>query len=553
MLTSLTIKNVVLIDVLSLDFDAGLTVLTGETGAGKSILLDSLALALGERGDVALVRHGQNEAAVTACFSVSDKHPARALLRANGMEEVGDIILRRAIGRDGRSKAFVNDAPVSVGFLKTLGDCLAEIHGQFSSHALMNPGTHLGVLDMYGGLEKQAAACARQFQEWQDKKAALAAAAAAFDQSKQEEELLRGTIADLEKLKPQKGEEELLAAKRAALMNGEKILESLAAAAALLGDESGVAANTTRALTQLERVAGLMPDPLKGLALLLENAAENLNDALAGIDKVRAEMGDIEELPVIDERLFALRDMARRHKTTIDLLPELLEALRQKVALLDSEDDTLKALADAAADAKEKYETAARALSAARRLAGEKLTAAVMRELPDLKLASARFVCDVADADEAGWQASGMNRVVFLVSTNRGVPPAPIHKVASGGELARFMLALKMNLARAEKIETLVFDEVDTGISGVTADAVGRRLRQLAADVQVLVVTHSPQVAAYGAHHYTVSKTDKKGSVITHARRLADDERRDELARILSGGALTETAKNMAKELMGKA
>ncbi|MDD3669423.1 MAG: AAA family ATPase, partial [Alphaproteobacteria bacterium] len=240
MLASLTIKNVVLIDALSLDFDAGLTVLTGETGAGKSILLDALALALGARGDSALVRHGQAEAAVTACFSVPADHPARAVLAAHGMDEAGDIILRRTIRADGRGRAFVNDAPVSVGFLKALGDCLAEIHGQFSSYALMNPATHLSVLDLYGGLGRPVSECARLFQEWQDRKAARAAAAASFEQSKREEDFLRASIADLEKLNPQKGEEETLAARRAALMNGEKILESLSTAAALLGDESGV-------------------------------------------------------------------------------------------------------------------------------------------------------------------------------------------------------------------------------------------------------------------------------------------------------------------------
>ncbi len=552
MLTSLTIRNVVLIDALAVEFDAGLTVLTGETGAGKSILLDALALALGARGDSALVRHGQNEASVTACFSVSAGHPARVVLAAHGMAEADDIILRRTIGADGRGKAFVNDAPVSVGFLKTLGDCLAEIHGQFSSYALMNPATHLSVLDLYGGLARPASDCARSFRDWQEKKAARAAASSAFEQSKQEEEFLRATIADLEKLAPQKGEEETLTAKRAVLMNGEKILESLAAADVLLGDESGVAANVARALAQLERAATLMPDPVKGLALLLENASENMNDVLAGIDKVRAEIGDMDELPAIDERLFALRDIARRHKTEIDLLPELLEALRQKVALLDSEDDALTHLAAAERDAREAYVQAARTLSARRTAAAAQLTAAVAAELPDLKLNAARFVCEVSDLPETDWHAAGMNRAVFLVSTNRGVPPAPIHKVASGGELARFMLALKLNLARAEKMETLVFDEVDTGISGATADAVGKRLRDLARDVQVLVVTHSPQVAAYGAHHYAVSKTDAAGGVLTSVRRLADEERPEELARILSGAA-TDTARKMARELMGKA
>ncbi|MDD3669511.1 MAG: DNA repair protein RecN, partial [Alphaproteobacteria bacterium] len=283
-----------------------------------------------------------------------------------------------------------------------------------------------------------------------------------------------------------------------------------------------------------------------------ENAAENLNDALSGIDKVRAEIGDVDELPAIDERLFALRDVARKHRTAIDALPELLEALRRKVELLDSEDDALNHLADAEQAAREAYAQAARDLSARRTTAAGTLAEAVAAELPDLKLNAARFVCAVSELPEAEWHAQGMNRAVFLVSTNRGVPPAPIQKVASGGELARFMLALKLNLARAERMETLVFDEVDTGISGATADAVGKRLRALARDVQVLVVTHAPQVAAYGAHHYAVSKTDGAAAVLTSVRRLSADERPEELARILAGGAATDTARKMARELMGK-
>lgn len=552
MLNSLSIRNVVLIDTLDLELAGGLNVFTGETGAGKSILLDSLSLALGARADSGLVRHGCREAAVTAVFSVGLSHPAGVLLSAHGFDFDGGIILRRVVSNDGRSKAFINDQPVSVAFLKAVGDSLVEIHGQFASHRLLNPATHLETLDNYCGSIESQAACRRAFHHWQYKKKQRDEAERMLMCAKQEEEYLRSAIADLEQLHPEADEEERLVQRRTMLMNSEKIMAALNASYAILGDEAtGADRQIGRALTQLERANQWADGSLDGVLETLGQAANLLADGLSALERETEKWGDVSELPQIDDRLFALRDRARRHQVTIAELPGVLVDFKKRLSCVEQGEEAIVALRKEEESARLDYITCAQKLSAERRAAAVKLDQAVKAELPALKLGKAVFQTELTDLAEDDWNESGMNRAAFLVSTNTGIPPAPIHKVASGGELARFMLALKANLAKSDQTGTLVFDEVDSGVGGATAAAVGDRLRRLADMCQVLVVTHSPQVAAFGQAHYTVRKDENatKG-VVTRVEALTFGERLDELARMLSGEKMTQTARTMAQELL---
>lgn len=551
MLTHLSVRNVVLIDKLDLDFTAGLTVFTGETGAGKSILLDSLSLALGERADAGLVRHGTNEAIVTASFSVPLSHAIGVLLAEHGMAFEGEVILRRVVSADGRSRAFINDEPVSVGFLKSIGDLLVEIHGQFASHKLLNPATHLETLDAYGALAGEGTACRRAFQQWQYKKNERNQAEQALMKAQKEEEFVRASVTDLEKLAPMPDEEEQLSQKRAALMNSEKIVSALNTAYALLSDEeAGCETRLGQVLLQLEHANDWSDNALAGLADQVSQAIATLQDVEGALEHNRENWGDVSELPAIDDRLFALRDMARKHQVSIAELPELLVKLKEQLTRLEIGETAIVNLQKEEETARLAYIACAEKLSDRRHKSAEKLDKAVMKELAPLKLNKATFITEIEKLPEAEWTATGMDRVAFLVSTNKGTPPAPIHKVASGGELARFMLALKVNLATADEAETLVFDEVDSGVGGATAAAVGERLRQLAGTHQVLVVTHSPQVAAYGQVHMTVSKEESESQMLTRVRGLTDLDKTDEIARMLSGACITAAARTMAKELV---
>lgn len=549
MLTSLAIQNVVLIDKLSLEGDGGLLALTGETGAGKSILLDALGLALGARADAGLVRHGEEQATVTACFDIAPKHPVHALLKDKGIEAGSELILRRTLAKDGRSKAFINDAPVSVQMLNEAGALLVEVHSQFETHGLLDPATHLGVLDAYAGVD--AAPIRSAWAAFRAAKDRFERAMTDIDAARLQEEYLKYTVSELEKLDPQPGEEAVLAEKRQTLLNREKVSAAFDQAGGILESEDGLQTLMGRLQATLEKLA----DKSREIPPLLESlsrARGEIDDIAWQVEKLKnGERGE-DRLEDVEERYFALKECAKKHRTTVDGLPAIYEDLSQKLRLITNQEDALADLQKAVSMTRDAYIAAGEKASTLRLKASQKLAKAVNAELPDLKLDKAKVSveCDKS-ANEADWGPEGLDKVQFLISTNPNTPAGPIHKVASGGELSRFMLALKVILAETGSIPTLIFDEVDSGIGGATADAVGERLQRLARKYQVLVVTHSPQVAARASHHWHVNKTEQKGTVITRITPLtAVAARQEEIARMLSGAEITKEARAQAAKLL---
>ncbi|EME67745.1 DNA repair ATPase [Paramagnetospirillum caucaseum] len=553
MLTALSIRDVVLIERLDLSFDSGLSVFTGETGAGKSILLDSLGLALGARAESGLVRHGAAQASVTAEFDPPANHPARTLLAGQDMDAAGGpLLLRRVLAADGRSRAYVNDQPVSVGLLRKVGDELVEIHGQFESHGLLDSATHLGVLDSFAGEAGSRVALAKAWTAWRDAARARTEAEADLAKAKAEEEHLRQVHEDLATLGPKPGEESELAAGRAVMMHGEKLLEAMNAAQNALTHKGEVEASLRSAARALERVAEKAEGKLDPVIAALDRAAQEAAEATNLLERASAGIDlDPRHLEKVEERLFALRASARKHQVAVDELPLLLDRLGRQLAALEGGGDGLARLARAEQAARTAYLEQARALSKARLAAAARLDKAVAAELPPLKLDKARFQTRVTQVDEAQWGPNGLDQVSFEVATNPGTAPGPLSKIASGGELSRFMLALKVVLARISSTPTIVFDEVDSGIGGAVAAAVGERLGRLAESLQILVVTHSPQVAAQGGHHYRVAKAVAGAKTTTGVDRLSPDARREEVARMLSGETITDHARAAADALMG--
>ncbi|TAL37404.1 MAG: DNA repair protein RecN [Alphaproteobacteria bacterium] len=552
MLSSLAIQNVVLIDRLTLEGGDGLLALTGETGAGKSILLDALGLALGARADSGLVRHGAEQASAAACFEVAMKHPVHALLKDKGIETKDTIILRRTLGKDGRSKAFINDAPVSVQLLKDAGALLVEIHSQFETQGLLNPETHIAVLDAYAGLENEAAEISALWKVWREAASRLEQAQSDIEATRLQEDYLKHMVAELDKLDPKSGEEQALAEKRQLLLNREKLAGAYEQATTILESEDGLQSQLGKLQATLDRLSEKAPGQIKPLLESLSRAKGEIDDLAWQIEKVK-NGGDrsADRLEDVEERYFALRDCAKKHRTTVDALPQVYEDLSQKLRLITHREETLADLKKAVAKGRDAYMTKAETLSAKRAKAAQKLAKAVNLELPDLRLEKAKFNAECVKGTEIEWGPKGFDRVQFTVSTNPQTPAGPIHKIASGGELSRFMLALKVILAETSSIPTLIFDEVDAGIGGATADAVGERLQRLAKKYQVLVVTHSPQVAARAAHHWHVSKTEQKGTVITKITPLmAVQERQEEIARMLSGAEVTREARAQAAKLL---
>ncbi len=555
MLVSLSIRDVVLITRLDLSFQAGLSVLTGETGAGKSILLDSLGLALGARADSGLVRAGADRLSVTAAFDLGAGSAVRAMLDEHDIDHAeGDLlVLRRVVGTDGRSRAHVNDQPASVALLRHLGGELVEVHGQFETHGLLDARTHRGVLDAQGGLGARVGACRVAWESWRAAQRLHAEARRSLEQAQAHEAELRAILEELEALNPRRGEEAALADQRARLMNGEKLAEGLNGALAALSqpaDVLGALSNAQRALERLGDVAG---DTVRPICEGLDRAAIEIAEARNALDHAAADIDlDPGHLDQVEERLFALRALARKHAVAVDALPDLLADTRTRLDALADGGTDIARLARAEQQAREDYQGLARALSEERQRAARALDDSVADELPPLKLDKARFVTRVQPLDEPDWGPDGLDRVAFQVATNPGATPGPLGRIASGGELARFMLALKVVLARASTIPTLVFDEVDTGIGGATAAAVGERLARLSRDVQVLVVTHSPQVAATGDHHWRVEKggADAGSRAETRVHALAAEDRREEIARMLSGATITAEARAAAKTLL---
>ncbi|UEM24103.1 DNA repair protein RecN [Skermanella mucosa] len=555
MLVALSIRDVVLIERLSLSLNAGLCVLTGETGAGKSILLDALGLALGGRGDSTLVRHGSDQASVTAEFDLPEDHPAVALVREQGLEIEDTLVLRRVVTADGRSRAYVNDQAIGVTLLRRLGETLVEVHGQFDTHGLLNPQTHRSVLDAYAGLATMSAQVSAAYRAWRQVEAAREEAAEEIARARSEEDYLRHAVAELDELQPRPGEEEELAETRTVMMHREKVVEALNAAFGELAGERGAERGLNSAHRALMRIIDKAGGRLEPVIGALDRAQAEIADAVATLQALSSDEDmDANALEKLEERLFALRAASRKHNVEVDRLAALREEMSRRLNLIEDQGDALERLAREAAQARDAYLEAAKRLSDFRRKAAGKLDAAVARELPPLKLDRARFTTSLEPLDESSWGPDGIDRVAFLVATNPGSPPGQINKIASGGELARFMLALKVVLAQVGTVPTLVFDEVDTGIGGAVAAAVGERLAKLGRDRQVLVVTHSPQVAARGAHHLKVQKQvqkqDSEERVTTEVVELGDRQRREEIARMLSGAKVTEEARAAAESLI---
>ena len=550
MLARLSIRDIVLIERLDIEFSRGLAVLTGETGAGKSILLDAFALALGGRGDASLVRHGAEQGQVTAVFDVPKGHPATAILANNGFEDNGEMILRRVQFADGRTRAFINDQAISVQTLKSVGAALVEIHGQHDERALVDAATHRRLLDAFAGLEKDVAALERLWDARRISKAALDEHRAGMERATREADYLRHASDELKALAPKDGEETALAERRTVMMQGEKIAADLREAQdAVSGDHSPVAA-LSAAVRRLERRAANSPALVEPAVRAidtainaLEEAGQHLAAALAAADF------DPLELERIEERLFALRAAGRKHNVQVDELAALGRRYQSDLTLIDASAERLAALEQEARAAAARYREAAEELSAARRSAGQKLDKAVNAELKPLKLERAQFSTQI---DSEGEGPNGLDRVEFWVRTNPGTRPGPLMKVASGGELARFLLALKVVLTDRGSAPTLIFDEIDTGVSGAVADAIGVRLARLASGVQVIAVTHAPQVAARADRHYLITKDalSKGKRVATRVAELEAERRREEIARMLAGAEITAEARAAAERLI---
>ncbi|KZD22763.1 DNA repair protein RecN [Tardiphaga robiniae] len=553
MLARLSIRDIVLIERLDIEFSRGLAVLTGETGAGKSILLDAFALALGGRGDAGLVRHGVEQGQVTAVFDLAKGHPALAILKDNGFDDdSGEMILRRVQLADGRTRAFINDQAISVQTMKAVGAALVEIHGQHDERALVDAATHRRLLDAFAGLEKDVTALETLWDARKSAYAALESHRANMERAARDADYLRHAADELKKLNPKDGEESKLAERRTGMMHGEKIAADLREAQEAVSGHHSPISSLAAAVRRLERRAGSSPSLVEPAVKAIDvaiNALEEADQHLAAA-LIAADF-DPTELERIEERLFALRGAARKYSTPVDGLAALAAKYFADVATIDAGAGQLKGLESAASEADKKYSAAATKLSAARIKSAEKLNKAVIAELGPLKLERAKFITQV-DSDAQAPGPHGIDRVEFWVQTNPGTRPGPMMKVASGGELSRFLLALKVVLSDKGSAPTLVFDEIDTGVGGAVADAIGARLARLAGKVQVMAVTHAPQVAARADQHLLISKDalDKGKRVATRVNTLAEDHRREEIARMLAGAEITAEARAAAERLL---
>ncbi|MBC00728.1 MAG: DNA repair protein RecN [Rhodobacteraceae bacterium] len=554
MLAALAIRDIVLIDRLDLSFGSGMSVLTGETGAGKSILLDSLSLALGGRGDAGLVRHGQAQGQVTAAFDVPMAHPVRGILQAHDLEADGDVILRRVQAEDGRSRAFINDAPVSVSVLRQVGSQLVEIHGQNESRAYIDPAEHRRLLDSFAECGADVAGVSEAFSTMRKAQKALREQEERIEAARREADYLRAAAGELATLDPREGEEEELAARRQSMMQVEKIAGDLGEAFEILNGNASPIGEIASLWRRLERKVEQAPELLTAPAANLAEALDRLEDARAGLEaSLRETEFDPKALEMTEERLFALRAASRKYQVPVEELPGVRARFDADLAALDAGEEALAGLAEAARAAAAAYDERAAALSAKRKAAAAGLEAAVAAELPDLKLDRARFIVNL-ESDPAQRTRDGIDQIEFWVQTNPGTKPGPMMKVASGGELSRFLLALKVSLADKGSAPTLVFDEIDTGVGGAVAEAIGKRLARLAGNVQVLTVTHAPQVAARAGGHFLILKEDAdEERVATRVRRIDVEHRREEIARMLAGATITDEARAAADRLLADA
>ena len=550
MLTALSIRDVVLIETLDLEFGAGLGVLTGETGAGKSILLDALGLALGARADSGLVRDGQAQAVVSVSFDLPRDHAAMRMLSENGLDgEPGEpLVIRRIVKADGGSRAMVNDQSASVAFLRELGASLVETHGQHDDRGLLNPRGHRALLDAYGRID--TAPAARAWRKLRDVEAALAVARAEQEAAERDREWLEHAVTELTALAPQPGEEEQLAILRASMQTGARLGAELTTISEQLEGSDGALALLRQAGRRLDRIASEHERLAEALAAI-DRAVIEASEAEDKLARAAEEMSfDPRRLDEAEARLFEIRAMARKHKVAPDDLGVLTEQLDARFRALQSGGGRISELERERLDARARYDDAASALSTARAKAAARLDAAVAGELKPLKLDAARFRTTINPLDESGWSETGRDRVEFEISTNPGAPFAPLVKIASGGELSRFILALKVALAEAGGATTMIFDEIDRGVGGAVASAIGERLHRLADQAQLLVVTHSPQVAARGARHLLIEKSHQGLVTRTSVQALDEVRRREEIARMLSGAQVTDEARAQATRLL---
>ncbi|WP_294389751.1 DNA repair protein RecN [uncultured Sphingomonas sp.] len=553
MLTSLAIRDIVLIEALDLEFGPGLGALTGETGAGKSILLDALGLALGMRADAGLVRQGAQQAGITASFDIPGDHPALALLADGGLEvEPGEpLVIRRSLRADGGSRAFVNSQPASAGLLRTLGATLIEVHGQHDDRGLLNRQGHRALLDVFGRIDTRPTATA--YARWREAEQAHDTALSDLQNAARDREWLDHAVQELTAAAAEPGEEATLAEARATMQKGAKLADELETAAVLLEGSDGGLALLRQAARRIDRLAG----EHEALALALEaidRAVIEASDAEERLGDARAAFAfDPARLEAMETRLFDLRALARKHRVEPDQLAALTDELAARLARIEAGGDGIATLERAAREAQATYVAAAKVLAEKRRAAAKRLDAAVATELKPLRLDAARFRTTIESLPQSGWSAAGQDRVEFEISTNPGAPFAPLAKIASGGELSRFILALKVALAEEGGAGTMIFDEVDRGVGGAVAAAIGERLARLATRAQILVVTHSPQVAARADRHWLIQKRSDGIVARTGVHMLDPGERREEIARMLSGAEVTDEARAQAQRLLAAA
>lgn len=553
MLKSLSIRNIVLIDSLDIDFSDGLVILSGETGAGKSMLLDSLNLLLGERSDSSLVRQGTDKLSVTGVFEVTKANKIYEIAKEYDLDIDGDIIIKRIITSDGKNKILFNDQIITLKLLKELAQNLVEIHGQYDNHGLLNPSTHCEILDNYGRYTKEQEAVASAFEAYKQALKNLEHKKALISKAKEDKENLRHWLDELQKASPQKGEEEKLRIRRNELMNAEKILDKLNTAYASLNGRDSVIDNISKAYNAISKANEIVNNKYADIEKNLENMIYTLNDV---VEQIEVSSSDISlnqnEIDNIETRLFLLKDLAKKHQTEIDLLPQKMQEIKESLESLQNGEDDIKELEQKVKSLREEYIKASNTLTKCRKKAAQNLDKNVMQELSPLKMEKAVFQTTINEKPESLWSINGWDSVNFEISTNPNTPLGPLNKIASGGELSRLMLALKVHLAEKNSQETLIFDEIDAGIGGATAEAVGERLSRLAKQEQVFVVTHSPQVAAFGDENFKVTKYTKENVTTTTLKKLTAKEKLEEIARMLAGEKITQEARAAAQVLLNK-
>lgn len=553
MLKSLSIKNVVLIESLDIDFSKGLTVLTGETGAGKSMLLDSLGLILGNRSETSLIRKGADKLTVTGVFDVEKTNKIYTLAKEHDLDIEDDIIIKRVISQDGKSKIFFNDQLITLKLLKELSQNLIEIHGQHDNQGLLNTDTHCGILDCYASHQKEIDAVKDAYKNYKTKQKELKAKEELLSKIKQDEENLHHWAKELEKASPQKNEEEILRNRRAELMNAEKIIEKLNVAYTSLNGSFSIIDQITKARNAISKANEYVNGKYSNLEQSIENTLYELNDVIAEIENNSSDISlNQNEIDNIETRLFLLKDLAKKHHTEINNLPDKLNELKQQLNNIQYGQEELDLLKEQLDKAQKDYIAKAEALSKSRKAVADKLDKSISQELPPLKMEKAKFKTTIVTKPESLWSDIGWDNICFEVSTNPNTPFGPLNKIASGGELSRFMLALKVNLIKGSEQETLIFDEIDAGIGGATAEAVGERLSRLSKQAQILVVTHSPQVASFADDHFKVEKITSNEITTTHLIKLDNIGKTEEVARMLAGEIITKEARAAASVLLNK-